>query len=460
MATPSIWFQPFTRQHARLVDIITALGDAGIPLAALHLGDTPAGPGILFLDNFTPLDGLGPLFESLPPAGEVHLMAISLNSLPTAYTWYLLKRGVTEVFSWYEVENPVQIVASRLKYWRDRTNKVATLQKNLVGTSRQWLSTLNHVVDVALSKGPVLILGESGTGKELVAQQIHAFDPRPDKRDCIVVDCTNLVPGLSGSELFGHEKGAFTNAISTRDGAIALAHEGTLFLDELGELPLPLQAELLRVLQEGTYKRVGSNVWRKARFRLVSATNRDLAEEVKKGNFRQDLYYRISGWTCRLPPLRERKEDIPVLAEHFFRRLHNVRQPIDYKVFDFLQLKDFPGNVRELQQLVSRIANKHLGEGPITLGDIPQADWPDLDQLPAALGSQELELAVVGMLYQGMGLKEIKEVVTEVAKKVAIHHEKGNLRLAAQRLGCSERILQMHRKNGEPGTENADQRMA
>jgi DNA-binding NtrC family response regulator len=116
--------------------------------------------------------------------------------------------------------------------------------------------------------------------------------------------------------------------------------------------------------------------------------------------------------------------------------------------------------VRELQQLVSRIANKHLGEGPITLGDIPQADWPDLDQLPANPGGQELEGAVMGMLYQGMGLKEIKETVTEVAKKVAIHHEKGNLRLAAQRLGCSERILQMHRKNGEPGTENAGQRMA
>ena len=111
MATPSIWFQPFTRQNARLVDIIMALDNAGIPLAALHLGDTPAGPGILFLDNFTPLEVLGQWFESLPAAGAVKLMAVSLNPLPTSYTWYLLKGGVTEVFSWYEVENPVQIVA-------------------------------------------------------------------------------------------------------------------------------------------------------------------------------------------------------------------------------------------------------------------------------------------------------------------------------------------------------------
>jgi transcriptional regulator with GAF, ATPase, and Fis domain len=290
-------------------------------------------------------------------------------------------------------------------------------------------------------------MGESGTGKELVAREVHRLDARPDKRDCVVVDCTNLIPGLSGSELFGHEKGAFTNAISTRDGALALAHEGTLFLDELGELPLPLQAELLRALQEGTYKRVGSNTWRQARFRLVSATNRDLAEGVRKGTFRQDLYYRISGWTCQLPPLRERKEDIVPLAEHFFRQHHHIQQPIDRQVYDFLLLHDYPGNVRELQQLVNRIANKHLGEGPITIGDIPRSDWPDFARLgPTAPPSGELEAGVTSLLYQGLGLKEIKDHVTEIAKKVAIHHENGNLKLAAHRLGCSERILQMHRR--------------
>src|SRR5262249_683962 len=150
-------------------------------------------------------------------------------------------------------------------------------------------------------------IGESGTGKELIARLIHDLDSRPGKPPLVVVDCTTIVPGLSGSEFFGHERGAFTGAINTRDGAFALANGGTLFLDEIGELPQPMQAELLRVIQERKYKRVGSNAWQHTDFRLVSATNMDLESGVAKGAFRGDLYYRIAGWVCRTPPLRERK---------------------------------------------------------------------------------------------------------------------------------------------------------
>jgi len=445
MPTTSVWFKTFTRRNSLLVEIISQLEKAGISVRALHLHDSPVGAGILFLDGSSEMAEIQEFVESL--STENKLVAIAVAPLPTVTTWALLKSGVTETFAWFEVEKPTQIVASRLAYWELLTEKVTYLQKKLVGKSKPWLNTLRQVVDMALSNCQILITGESGTGKELVAQEIHCLDTRPEKRDCIVVDCTNLIPGLSGSELFGHEKGAFTNAISTRDGAIALAHEGTLFLDELGELPLPLQAEFLRALQEGTYKRVGSNTWRKACFRLVSATNRDLAEEVRRGNFRQDLYYRISGWVCQLPPLRERKEDIPVLAEHFFRHHHGIRQPVDKQVYDFLLLRDYPGNVRELQQLVNRIANKHLGEGPITIGDIPQSDWPDFQSLTGRPENAALDTAVKRMLYQGLGLKEIKEMVTEIAKKAAIAHENGNLKMAAQRLGCSERILQMHQRS-------------
>ncbi|TGE20044.1 sigma 54-interacting transcriptional regulator [Hymenobacter elongatus] len=449
MAEFSVWFKPFTSQPARLVDIIDALECVGIDLQALHLGDMPTGAGIIFLDHEAPLPEILESLDAFSLYADTRIIAVAVGPLPTSTTWALLRSGVVEVFSWFEVEKPVQIILSRLRYWEVVEEKVAYLQRRMVGNSRCWLNTLRQVVDMALSNCQVLIMGESGTGKELVAQEIHQLDPRPDKRDCVVVDCTNLIPGLSGSELFGHEKGAFTNAISTRDGALALAHEGTLFLDELGELPLPLQAELLRALQEGTYKRVGSNTWRKARFRLVSATNRDLLAEVHKGTFRQDLYYRISGWTCQLPPLRERKEDIVVLAEHFFRQQHHIQQPVDRQVYDFLLLRDYPGNVRELQQLINRIANKHLGEGPITIGDIPRSDWPDFAQLGSTVPGSELEAGVKRLIYQGLGLKEIKDQVTEIAKKVAIHHENGNLKMAAHRLGCSERILQMHMR-GEP----------
>ncbi|SHJ47497.1 Sigma-54 interaction domain-containing protein [Hymenobacter daecheongensis DSM 21074] len=437
---------PFTSQQGPLVDIIGTLEHGGIGLEAVHLGNTPEGAGIIFLDPEASLPEIQEALEAYTLYADTKIIAVALGLLPTTTTWALLRGGVAEVFCWTEVEKPVQIIRSRLAYWQALEEKVADLQLRLVGQSRCWLNTLRQIVDMALSDCQVLVMGESGTGKELVAQEIHCLDPRPAKRECVVVDCTTLIPGLSGSELFGHEKGAFTNAISTRDGALALAHEGTLFLDELGELPLPLQAELLRALQEGTYKRVGSNTWRRARFRLVSATNRDLLTEVHRGTFRQDLYYRVSGWTCQLPPLRERKEDIVVLAEHFFRQQHHIRQPVDRQVYDFLLLRDYPGNVRELQQLINRIASKHLGEGPITIGDIPRSDWPDFAHLGPTLEGDDLEAGIKRLLYQGLGLKEIKDQVTEIAKKVAIRHENGNLKLAAHRLGCSERILQMHRR--------------
>lgn len=451
-ASWSVWFLPFTRQHAPLADIILTLEKAGLALSARRPHEAAGGAGILFLDSTVPLPEVLEAVAEARRTPGTNLLAVSLGGLPTPSIWVLLRNGVADVFSWPDVADPAALVLARLRYWHELDARVAELQQRLVGSSLCWRDTLRQVVTMGLSNCQVLITGESGTGKELIAREIHTLDARPTKRDCVVVDCTNLIPGLSGSELFGHEKGAFTNAISTRDGAVALAHEGTLFLDELGELPLPLQAELLRTLQEGTYKRVGSNTWRHARFRLVSATNRDLLAEVQRGAFRQDLYYRVSGWTCQLPPLRERREDIVPLAQHFFAQLRGPRQAVDQQVYAFLQLRDYPGNVRELQQLITRIASKRPGEGPITIGDIPRADWPDFEHLdlPAPTG-HELEAGVTTLLRQGLGLKEIKDQVAEIAKQVAIRHEHGNLKQAALRLHCSERILQMHRREEPNG---------
>src|SRR6202023_58747 len=145
---------------------------------------------------------------------------------------------------------------------------------------------------------------------EVAANLIHRLNTRADKRDMVILDCSTIVSDLSGSEFFGHERGAFTGALTERQGAFALANGGTLFLDEIGELPLPLQAQLLRVVQERTYKRLGGNTWRRTDFRLVCATNRDLVELIRRGEFRADLYYRIASFVCKLPALRERLEDI------------------------------------------------------------------------------------------------------------------------------------------------------
>jgi transcriptional regulator with GAF, ATPase, and Fis domain len=216
-----------------------------------------------------------------------------------------------------------------------------------------------------------LITGESGTGKELIARLIHTLDPRQNKRDLVVLDGASVVPELSGSEFFGHERGAFTGAVATREGAFALADGGTLFLDEAGELPMTLQAELLRVMQEGSYKRVGSNNWQRTDFRLVSATNRDLLAEEMRGCFRRDFYYRIAGWVCHLSPLRERPEDILPLARRFMEKLRpGESYEFDDAAREYLLTRKYPGNVRDLRQLVTRIFYRHVGPGPITVGDI------------------------------------------------------------------------------------------
>jgi transcriptional regulator with GAF, ATPase, and Fis domain len=174
---------------------------------------------------------------------------------------------------------------------------------------------------------------------------------------------------LSGSEFFGHERGAFTGAVTSRDGAFAMANNGTLFLDEVGELPLKLQAQLLRVVQEKTFKRVGGNTWHSTNFRLVCATNKDLMKEVQRGEFRSDLYYRIANWTCTLPPLRDRREDIIPLARHFISRLTagSEAPALDNLVLECLLSRTYPGNVRDLKQLISRIMCRYSGKGMVTV---------------------------------------------------------------------------------------------
>jgi DNA-binding NtrC family response regulator len=232
-----------------------------------------------------------------------------------------------------------------------------------------------------------------------------------------------------------------------REGAFALADNGTLFLDEVGDLPAGLQAQLLRVVQEGTYKRVGGNTWQQTNFRLVCATTKELPQEVAHGKFRADLYYRVASWTCRLPSLRERVEDILPLTRHFMRRLQADEEPpeLDEPVRAYLLKREYPGNIRDLRQVVSRIMYRHVGPGPITVGDILDEERPPVELGLGDWRDTSFEHAIRRALGMGIGLKEIGRAVTETAIRIAVGDEEGNLRRAAQKLGVTDRALQMRR---------------
>jgi transcriptional regulator with GAF, ATPase, and Fis domain len=227
----------------------------------------------------------------------------------------------------------------------------------LIGQSSALEAVAHQIELVASTDSTVLILGESGTGKELVAREIHRRSKRAT-RPLIKVNCAAVPRELYESEFFGHAKGAFTGALRDRVGRFELAHGGTLFLDEVGEIPIELQAKLLRVLQEGELERVGEEQTRRVNVRLVAATNRDLRSDSETGKFRQDLYYRLSVFPIELPPLRRRKEDIPLLADHFLelsaRKAGKPKLPLTLSVAQRLQQYDWPGNVRELQHVIER----------------------------------------------------------------------------------------------------------
>jgi transcriptional regulator with GAF, ATPase, and Fis domain len=249
------------------------------------------------------------------------------------------------------------------------------------------------------------------------------------------------------SELFGHVKGAFTGAQSSRRGLFELADGGTLFLDEIGELPLTLQAEVLRVLQEGTYKRVGGDTWSRTRFRLVSATNRDLESEQQQGRFRSDLYHRIASGVVRLPALRERAEDVEVLFAHFLAEAAGRRLDVAPSVVALLLDREFPGNLRELRQLAYAVAARHTGPGAVSPGDVPPRYRPGAsgDQ-PDAPSRRLLGRAVRACLTEGISLPDLKTLVGDVAVEAALAACEGNVRRAAALLGVTDRAVQLRRQ--------------
>jgi len=430
----SAWVEISGVHSADADRLLDALSVQGVDCSAF---DSEAERGVLFFDAID--EALCARLAERSRDAQVIAVAMGRASLARGTALQLLSAGASDVVQLGEPLPVARAVAARFRRWAavDRLIDSAVVRKNLIGDHARWRSFLRRVVDVArFSSLPVLIRGESGTGKELIARLIHTLDAREDKKDLVVLDCTTIVPELSGSEFFGHERGAYTGAAGARDGAFALADGGTLFLDEVGELPLRLQAELLRVVQEGTYKRVGGNSWQKTKFRLVSATHRDLEKEMDDDRFRRDFYYRIAAWSCTLPPLRERREDIPALARHF---LHS---PPDPAVLELLISRDYPGNVRDLRHLCDRIEFRHVGDGPITLGEVPEEERNGT--APAVTGTLFDEAARVGMLC-GMGLKEIANAAADASVRLALQLEEGNIGRAAGRLGITDRGLQKRR---------------
>src|SRR6202041_3268524 len=227
----------------------------------------------------------------------------------------------------------------------------------VVGESAALRRVLKQVETVAPTGSTVLVLGETGTGKELIARALHELSSRQG-RTFVKLNCAAIPTGLLESELFGHEKGAFTGAVSQKSGRFELADKGTLFLDEVGDIPPELQAKLLRVLQEQEFERLGSNRTHKVDVRLIAATHRDLAGMVRQATFREDLYYRLNVFPISVPPLRQRSGDIPKLVRHFTeiyaRRLNKEIDEIPSRTMDALERYSWPGNVRELQNFIER----------------------------------------------------------------------------------------------------------
>lgn len=308
--------------------------------------------------------------------------------------------------------------------------------KNIIGRSEKMVKIFELIQHIAPYDSSVLIIGESGTGKELIANAIHYNSPRATL-PFVKVSCASLSEGIIESELFGHEKGSFTGAIASRKGRFEMAHPGTLFLDEVEDIPHSTQIKLLRVLQEGEFERVGGNKTIRVNIRVIAASNRDLQEVVKNGLFREDLYYRLNVVNIKLPPLRERKEDIPFLVNFFIDRFNQKYKMkvkgISQRAMNLLMDYEWSGNVRELENTIESILVIHSPE------------VIDLQHLPPEIRESKEKPEVISIRV-GTRLEEVeKELLIQTLKAT-----RGNKRKAAELLGINVRTI--HRKMGGKDT--------
>ncbi len=307
--------------------------------------------------------------------------------------------------------------------------------ENIIGQSSKMLELYDLLEKVAPTKTNILITGESGTGKELVAKAIHYNSPRKDK-PFVTLNCGAIPESLIESELFGHMRGAFTDAISTKKGLFEVADEGTIFLDEISELPLMMQVKLLRVLQDGEFKRVGGTEDIRVDVRIISATNKNLEEAVREKQFREDLFYRLNVIQVKIPSLRERKEDIPLLTSHFLKRyseeLGKQISQISPEALRVLVQYDYPGNVRELQNIIERAMALETSQ-ELTAQNL--SSYIE-EQLPSKKRPLDLEIP-----SEGVDLEKIVEDVERTLLLKALDRTKGIKKKAAELLHINFRSM-------------------
>ena len=399
-------------------------------------------PDVILLDIILPdLDGLKVL-ERIKQ-NEPDIVVIMITATNTAKTAVeAMKLGayhyVTKPFD----NDELRLIISRslsekalkqeLIFRREEMDKSFDFG-NILGKSKGMKDIFKMVKQIADSKSTVLIMGESGTGKELISRAIH-YNSNRKNYPFVTINCAAIPETLIESELFGHEKGAFTNAIEKKLGRFEVAHQGTLFLDEIGELSLTTQAKILRFLEEKEFNRVGGSKTIKVDVRLITATNKDLNQMIKKGGFREDLYYRINVVPIVIPPLRERKEDIPILIDHFINKfdLENNKnvKGINKEALEFLMQYEWPGNVRELENLIERVIALTSNEY------IPANELPySFKNIPKINGLKESVLDGKVSFLQAEEEFE-KEVILDALKKTNYIQSH-----AAEILGISRRIL-------------------
>ncbi|MBI1805758.1 MAG: sigma 54-interacting transcriptional regulator [Ignavibacteria bacterium] len=320
----------------------------------------------------------------------------------------------------------------RLKRTLEQHYKV----NGVVGTSKKMKDILDTLPVIAKSSATVLVYGETGTGKELVARAIHFQSDRNDK-PFIPLNCAAIPANLIESELFGHERGAFTGASGTMIGKFELADKGTIFLEEIAEMPLELQPKLLRLLEERRFFRLGSSVERSIDVRVIAATNRDLLKLTRDGKFREDLYYRLNVMPISLPPLRERKDDIPILAQYFLDEFSHNKKKLSHPALERLQSFEWKGNVRELKNIIERLALLIPSE-EITAAHLQALNIASID---SAASTSDLSSMLKSLIQSNNGKNDLLDEIEKNVVHIALRESNGNVSEAARLLGVDRKAL-------------------